>query len=118
MNTRKTTSSNYENELEINKCPVTFTLKLIGGRWKPLILWQLSTGTKRYNELKKALPKISEKMLIEKLKELESDNLVIRKAKPVVPPYVDYQLSELGNSLTPILKAMAKWGLNEMGKEN
>lgn len=118
MNIRKTTSSNYENELEINKCPVTFTLKLIGGRWKPLILWQLSTGTKRYNELKKALPKISEKMLIEKLKELESDHLIIRKAKPVVPPYVDYQLSELGNSLTPILKAMAKWGLNEMGKEN
>jgi DNA-binding HxlR family transcriptional regulator len=116
MTKRKVSSSNYENELVINQCPVTFTLSLIGGRWKPLILWQLSNGTMRYNEIKKAIPNVSEKMLIEKLKELERDQLIIRKAKPIVPPYVEYELSELGKSLSTILGSMASWGLSEMKK--
>ena len=116
MTIRKTSSSNYENEIEINKCPVTFTLKRIGGRWKPIILWHLSHGTMRYNELRKAIPHVSEKMLIEKLKELETDSIVVRKSKPVVPPYVEYELSDLGKSLSPILSSMAQWGMSEMMK--
>ncbi len=116
MNKRKTTSTNFQNQIENYHCPVTFTLSVIGGRWKPLILWQLSQGTKRYNEIKKAIPNVSEKMLIEKLKELEMDKLVVRKAKAVVPPYVEYSLSELGKSLDPVLHSMAQWGNSEMIK--
>lgn len=111
---RKITSTNYSNQKEANKCPVSFTLSLIGGRWKPLILWQLAAGVKRYNELKKGIPAITEKMLIEKLKELEADGLVVRKAKAVVPPYVEYSLSKKGQSLKTILDAMACWGVKQM----
>lgn len=111
---RKTSSTNYSNELSMNKCPVSFTLSLIGGRWKPLILWQLTSGTKRYNELRKGLPAISEKMLIQKLKELEVDGLVLRKSKPVVPPHVVYDLSERGKTLHPILQSLANWGLENV----
>lgn len=111
---RKTSSTNYSNLKEVNKCPVSFTLSLIGGRWKPLILWQLSTGVKRYNEIKKGMPTISEKMLIEKLRELEADGLVQRKAKAVVPPYVEYSLSKKGQSLKTILTEMAQWGIKQM----
>lgn len=116
MTTRKTTSTNFSNEAEANKCPVSFTLSLIGGRWKPLILFQLVDGKKRYSELKKSMPYISEKMLIEKLKELESDNLVVRKAKPVVPPFVEYHLSKRGDSLKPLLESLAQWGVSQMKK--
>ncbi len=111
---RKTSSTNYSNELSMNKCPVSFTLSLIGGRWKPLILWQLTSGTKRYNELRKGLPAISEKMLIQKLKELEVDGLVLRESKPVVPPHVVYDLSERGKTLRPILQSLANWGLENV----
>lgn len=116
MGTRKITSTNYSNEAEANKCPVSFTLAQIGGRWKPLILFQLVDGKKRYNELKKSMPYISEKILIEKLKELEADGLVWRKAKPVVPPFVEYELSEKGDSLKPVLDSIARWGSSQMDR--
>lgn len=114
MSARKTTSTNYSNEAEVNKCPVSFTLGQIGGRWKPNILFHLLDGKKRYSELKKNLPHISEKILIEKLKELEADGLVSRKAKPVVPPFVEYELSKKGNSLKPVLDSIATWGHSQM----
>ena len=115
MSARKTTSTNYSNEAEVNKCPVSFTLGQIGGRWKPNILFHLLDGKKRYSELKKNLPYISEKILIEKLKELEKDGLLLRKAKPVVPPFVEYELSKKGDSLKPVLDSIAKWGFSQMG---
>jgi DNA-binding HxlR family transcriptional regulator len=108
--TRKISSTNYENEKKNLNCPVTFTLQKIGGRWKPLVLWQLSSGMKRYSEIKKNLPNISEKMLIETLRELEQDQLVLRKSLPVVPPHVEYSLSVKGKTLSPVLSSMAKWG--------
>lgn len=115
MAIRKTTSTNFENEVENNnKCPVSFALARIGGRWKPLILWQLVGGKKRYNEIKKGMPNVTEKMLIEKLKELETDGLILRKALPVVPPHVEYSLTENGQTLAPVLKAIAKWGTSQM----
>ena len=115
MAIRKTTSTNFENEVENNnRCPVSFTLARIGGRWKPLILWQLVNGKKRYSEIKKGIPNVTEKMLIEKLKELETDGLIHRKALPVVPPHVEYSLTENGRSLGPVLKAIAKWGTAQM----
>lgn len=114
MAVRKTSSTNFANEVVNNECPVTYTLGKIGGRWKPLILWQLVQSSKRYNEIRKGIPNITEKMLIEKLKELEVDGLVKRKALPVVPPHVVYSLSEKGSTLSPVLEAIAKWGFSQM----
>lgn len=104
------------NQLNMNTalraCPVTYTLHKIGGRWKPIILYHLSHGPRRYSELKRAIPAITEKMLIQHLKELEQDKLVSRTSMPVVPPHVTYDLTEMGQALKPILSAMAAWGLN------
>lgn len=112
MKVIKENSTNQLNKkVIISTCPVTYTLERIGGRWKALILYNLSTGTKRYNELRKAMPHISEKMLIQQLKELEKDLLVERVAMPVVPPHVEYNLSATGKELKPVLTAMADWGL-------
>ncbi|MBS1612804.1 MAG: helix-turn-helix transcriptional regulator [Bacteroidetes bacterium] len=108
----KESSTNQANKKVIQaQCPVTFTLEKIGGRWKPLIIYNLGTGKKRYNELKKLIPNISEKMLIQHLRELETDNLVSRQVMPVVPPHVEYELTKQGKGMGPILHAMAEWGL-------
>ncbi|WP_299285024.1 helix-turn-helix domain-containing protein [uncultured Mucilaginibacter sp.] len=110
MTTIKVSSTNQINKRVIaTKCPVTFTLHKIGGRWKPLIINCLLTGTKRYGELRKAIPAITEKMLIQNLKELEADELIIREAKPVVPPHVEYSLTECGEELRPVLLSMKQW---------
>ncbi|MBS1637401.1 MAG: helix-turn-helix transcriptional regulator [Bacteroidetes bacterium] len=112
----KESSTNQANKKEIMfTCPVTFTLDKIGGRWKPIIIYNLLSGTKRYGELKKAIPHITEKMLIQHLKELEADNLVKRKALPVVPPHVEYSLTRAGEELNPVLAAMVGWA-NKNGK--
>jgi DNA-binding HxlR family transcriptional regulator len=92
-------------------CPVTYVMEKIGGYWKPIILFNLLSGTKRYNELKKSIPTITEKVLIQQLKQLQNDGLLIRKSKPVVPPYVTYQLSKSGKALRPVLYAMAEWAV-------
>lgn len=99
-------------------CPVTFVMEKIGGYWKPIILFNLLTGTKRYSELKKSIPTITEKMLIQHLKQLETDGLVIRKSKPVVPPYVTYELSKKGKAIRPVLFAMAEWAVSNGGKQS
>jgi DNA-binding HxlR family transcriptional regulator len=109
--TRKISSTNYENELKNQQCPVTITLQTIGGRWKPLVLYQLIADKKRYSEIKKGIPNITEKMLIETLKELEQDNIITRKALPVIPPHVEYSMSKFGKTLCPVLDAMAEWGM-------
>lgn len=98
-------------------CPVTYVMEKIGGYWKPIILFHLLSGSKRYSELKKAMPHITEKMLIQHLKQLETDKLVIRKAKPVVPPHVTYHLTEAGQALRPVLYAMANWAIDD-GRKN
>jgi len=99
-------------------CPVTFVMERIGGYWKPIILFNLLTGTKRYNELKKSIPTITEKMLIQHLKQLEADGLIIRKSKPVVPPYVTYELSKKGKELRPVLYSMAEWAVSNGGQQS
>lgn len=107
----KETSTNNLNRKRIEtRCPVTFTLHRIGGRWKPLILYNLIGGKKRYSELKKDIPPITEKMLIQHLRELEADKLITRKVMPVVPPHVEYSLTKMGAELSPIMTAMAEWG--------
>jgi DNA-binding HxlR family transcriptional regulator len=108
----KETSTNQDNRKNaLTQCPVTYTLEKIGGRWKPIIIYNLLSGTKRYSELKKLIPAITEKMLIQHLKQLETDNLVQRKAKPVIPPFVEYSLTDSGKELCPVLEAMISWAL-------
>ena len=92
-------------------CPVELSLSVIQGKWKILILWQLRNDTMRYSEIRKALPKITHKMLSQQLKELEADGVVHREVYPVVPPKVEYSLTEQGMTLLPMLTAMQQWGL-------
>ena len=91
-------------------CPVAATLDLIGGKYKPLILWHLAEGTLRFGQLQKLLPKATPKMLTQQLRELEQNGLILRRVYPVVPPKVEYSLTELGQSLMPILTEMRNWG--------
>jgi DNA-binding HxlR family transcriptional regulator len=113
----KETSTNQDNRKNaLTQCPVTYTLEKIGGRWKPIIIYNLLSGTKRYSELKKLIPAITEKMLIQHLKQLENDNLVQRKAKPVIPPFVEYNLTDSGKELRPVLDSMVGWALKNREK--
>lgn len=91
-------------------CPVTATISVIGGKWKSIILWILYQETRRFSELKRMIPKITQKMLTQQLRELEKDGIVHREVYPVVPPKVEYSLTEHGRTLTPILTAMQDWG--------
>ena len=91
-------------------CPVEATLELIGGKYKALILWHLSEGSLRYSELQKAVRSATAKMLTQQLRELEAQGLVHREVYPVVPPRVEYSLTELGISLMPVLTEMRDWG--------
>jgi DNA-binding HxlR family transcriptional regulator len=92
------------------RCPVETTLGVIGGKWKPLILYYLTQGTRRYNALKRLLPHVTPQMLTLQLRELEHDGIVHRQVYAEVPPRVEYSLTELGRSLEPILLAMLEWG--------
>ena len=91
-------------------CPVDATIEMIGGKYKSLILWHLIDTTLRFGELRKLIPQATPKMLTQQLRELEEDNLVVRKVYPVVPPKVEYSLTDLGRSIQPILNVMYDWG--------
>lgn len=91
-------------------CPLEATLAMIGGKYKILIVYFLINQTLRYSELQKLLPQASPKMLAQQLRELERDGLIHRELYPVVPPKTEYSLTELGQSLTPIILAIYQWG--------
>ncbi len=91
-------------------CPVEATLELIGGKYKALILWHLSESKLRFSELRNAIHGATPKMLTQQLRELEANDLVHREVYAVVPPKVEYSLTDLGRSLMPILVAMRDWG--------
>lgn len=91
-------------------CPVEATIELIGGKYKSVILWHLTDGVKRFGELKRLLPRATEKMLAQQLRDLERDGLIIRTVYPVVPPKVEYSLSDLGRTIIPVLDTMCGWG--------
>ena len=95
---------------ELPKCPVETTLRLIGEKWRILIIRDLLNGTKRFGELKKACSGISQKVLTHNLRKMEDDGLVKREVFPEVPPRVEYTLTDVGYSLAPVLDAMASWG--------
>lgn len=101
-----------------NNCPVETTLDLIGGKYKSLILWHLSEGKLRFSELRKAISNATAKMLTQQLRELESQNLIHREVFPIIPPKVEYSLTELGKSLLPILIEMRNWGANYLRLNN
>ena len=92
------------------ECPVATTVQLIGSKWKLLILRDLMTEKKRYNELRRSLDGISQKVLTATLKSMVEDGIVIRTAYPEVPPRVEYSLSEIGESMRPVIDVMADWG--------
>src|SRR5689334_3691167 len=107
MTAIKTSSSIQANkQYALNKCPVTYVMEKIGGYWKPISIYHLSTGSKRYGELKRSIPAVSEKVLIDHLKQLEADRLILREALPVVPPHVTYSLTRAGKGLLPVIEAM------------
>ncbi len=109
---RKENSTNSQNEANIiRNCGMAYALSVIGGRWKPAILFSLLTGTMRYNELFKAISGISERMLVAQLRELEQHGLVNRIIYPEVPPRVEYELTSLGLSTQPMLESVSEWGI-------
>ncbi|WP_316820362.1 helix-turn-helix domain-containing protein [Pedobacter gandavensis] len=108
---RKESSTNAINEKQINdSCGMAYSLSILGGRWKPAILCRLMHQTMRYSDLKNGIEQISERMLVSQLRELEADQVVKRTVYPVVPPRVEYELTELGLSMKPMLEAMSNWG--------
>ncbi|MGH7998818.1 MAG: winged helix-turn-helix transcriptional regulator [Brasilonema sp.] len=99
-------------------CEVETTLKVIGGRWKVLIIRELMDGIKRFGELQRALDGITQKMLTQQLREMEEDGIIHRKVYPQIPPKVEYSLTPLGESLQPILFAMHEWGVKHLSEIN
>jgi DNA-binding HxlR family transcriptional regulator len=95
---------------ELPSCPVATTVQLIGNKWKLLILRNLLAGTQRFNEIRKTIPGISQKVLTENLRSMEEDGIITRTVYAEVPPRVEYCLSDLGKTMRPIIKAMEIWG--------
>jgi DNA-binding HxlR family transcriptional regulator len=98
-------------------CPVKATANTLAGKWKVMIVWHLSFGTLRFAELRDRLPGVSEKVLAEQLRELESDGIVCRAVTAVSPPRVDYSLTPAGKELIPIMQSMCDWGSSHLGVE-
>lgn len=95
-------------------CGLTAALAVIGGKWKALILWEMNGGPRRFGELKRGVPGISEKMLIQALRELEADGVVHREVMHAVPPRVDYTVTAFGASLNEALESLCQWGEQHM----
>jgi len=94
-------------------CPITYVMNKIGGHWKSIILYYLISGPKRYSELRRAIPAITEKMLAQHLKQLREDNLINRKVIQEMPPITIYSLTPSGKRLGPVLLAMADWAIKD-----
>ncbi|OGG01703.1 hypothetical protein A2W14_03750 [Candidatus Gottesmanbacteria bacterium RBG_16_37_8] len=99
-------------------CYIAFTLELISGKWKTLILWYLIDGKKRFGELQKLMPLCSQRMLTRQLRELERDGIIVRKIYKQIPPKVEYSLSQQGETLTPMLKFACDWGTKRADRMN
>jgi DNA-binding HxlR family transcriptional regulator len=98
-------------------CALDITMDFVGGKWKTVVLWYLRKDTKRFSELKRLIPDITEKMLTIQLRDLEKDGLLSRTVYPEVPPRVEYFLTDFGKTLIPLLEELAKWGRNLAEKE-
>lgn len=105
-----------KNTSEHRECPIELVQRVIGGKWKISILWALGDKTRRFNELKKLFPNITQTMLTHQLRELERDGFVHREVYREVPPKVEYSLTTMGNSFVPIIKEMYAWGEENLCK--
>ena len=118
MKKMEITSKRFDNMVaQIEKyggCPVSSTLKVFGGKWKPIILYFISVDVNRFGQLQRMIPDCSKRMMTKQLRELESDGLVNRKVFAEVPPKVIYSLTEKGESLRPIFSALSKWGIENV----
>jgi len=92
-------------------CPVQLSVSVLAGKWKVLILWHLRDATLRYGEIRSRLPKVTHKMLAQQLRELEADGLIDRTVYAVVPPKVEYSLTDTGREIVPVLREMQRWGM-------
>ena len=99
-----------DGAIHASRCPVNTTPDIIGGKWKVLILYHLLPETRRFNELQRLLPEITQRMLTLQLRELEADGIVHREVYPQVPPKVEYSLTDFGRTLEPVIAAMHDWG--------
>jgi DNA-binding HxlR family transcriptional regulator len=97
--------------MDESECPIKTTLDVIGGKWKPLILFYLKGRILRFSDLRRSVPSVTQKMLTDRLRELERDGIVHREVYAQVPPKVEYSLTAYGKTLAPILEAMCTWGL-------
>ena len=97
-------------------CALDITMHYIGGKWKTVILWYLRKDKKRFNEIKKHIPDITEKMLSLQLRSLEEDGIIKRKVYAEIPPKVEYSLTDFGKTMVPMIEEIAKWGRN-LGKD-
>ena len=104
MSTSRSTTS------QLYHCPVELAVEVIGGKWRPVILAHLKQGVHRYGELRRRMPGVSEKMLTQRLRELEADGLIARHDLGTTPPHVEYRLTAEGTSLAPVLQALYDWG--------
>lgn len=95
---------------EVKNCPIETVVHMISGKWKPYILWHLLDSPRRFSDLEKLIPEVTQKMLAQHLRELENDRLVTRTIYPSVPPKVEYAISEYGKTLIPVLQVMCDWG--------
>lgn len=96
-----------------NGCPVTHCLSVIGGKWKPVILFCIAGGVNRFGAMQRAIPAVTKQMLTQQLRELEADGLVLRRIYAEIPPRVDYSLTGRGASVLPVIQAMRDWGLRD-----
>lgn len=108
---------NEKKLMRLNDCPVTFTMSKIGGKWKPIILFLISKGANRFGILQRGIEGISKQMLTKQLRELEADGILDRKIYAEIPPRVEYFLTEVGESLMPVIGSMRDWGEERMGKQ-
>ena len=99
------------------RCPVEVTIGIVGGKWKCLILWHLHHEKMRFKALERIVPGVSQKMLTQQLREMERDGLLTKTVHPEVPPRVEYELTERGHSLFPILETMHRWALDQLSIE-
>lgn len=97
-------------------CPVEAALEVIGGKWKGVILFHLLGGTKRFNELRRMMPDVTQRMLTRQLRELEADQVIAREVYPEVPPKVEYSLTDFGRTLEPMLTLLQQWGSRYLDK--
>ncbi len=103
-----------QKSLKFQDCPVTFTMRKIGGKWKPIILFLISNGVNRFGAMQRGIDGISKQMLTKQLRELETDGILSRTIFAEIPPRVEYAFTEVGESLMPIIKSMKSWGEQHM----